>query len=462
MSLVAGCRWLAVLAVVCLVELAHDADPAHAQGWREDRTDRSLVLSAPGAEAGRETVLDHLEALRTTVSNAVGLVPDDEPITVWVYGSEAALLADKPLVVAAGADLAYPRRSRRDLLLLAGEGRSEERLLRSLRHELAHRALGVRSEGRLPEGFQEGLAAYLAGVGPDQAAGVARLREAWSRNALVPWADLAVPGAAYLEPERTYPQSRSIAQFLLDVHGLVAVHRWLDVSAQASGWRQAMELAFGQPPAQLEAAWSAWLPAYLDGGWRSQALLSADVAPAEQLLAQGAFAAAAAQAAGMGALDPAAAARSEALRLRAEAGLQGSQRLADGRTALEAGEFAAALEAAGQAASLLRESGDAAAVAVAEEMARRAQLGVASLAALQRGESLPAWRSVEARTAVAGALDGLSALGHDAAADRSRAVLQALDRRLVPAGLALCAAGGGLLVWNVRRRRHDALSDGVS
>ncbi len=433
-----------------------------AQLWREDRTARGLVLSTPGNDVARETVLAQVESLRTVTASAVGLAPDVEPVTVWLYPNAAALLADKPLVVALGSELAYPRRSRREVILLAAPEQSAEEILGALRLELAHRALVVRSDGRLPEGFQAGLAAYLAGIRPGEAAGVARLREAWSRDALIPWSDLAVPGAAYLEPGLTYPQSRSVAQFLLATHGLMAVRRWLDAAAETSGWRQALESAFGQSPDRLEAAWAQWLPAYLDGGWRSHLLFTADLKPAERLLARGEYAAAAALVAGVGAFEPAAAASSEALRLRADAGLQGVQRLAEAQDALQAGDYDGARRAASQARALLAEAGDTGAMATAAELARRAELGAASLAALRQAEALPAWRALEARAKVAGAAAGLSALGHDAAADRARAVLQVLDRRLVPAGVALFAAGLGLLLWSLRRRRQDAMADAAA
>lgn len=424
--------------------------------WQEDQAAGVTLLSQAGT--AREAVLARVAADHASLSRLVGL-GELEPIVVRLYSSSAALQATRPLAVPSGNLLAYPRRSRREVDVVAPAGVAEDVLAVALRRELAHRALVVRSEGRLPEGFQEGLAAYLAGPASARAEDIGQLRLAWGRDGLRPWSDLTAPGAAYTEPSLTYPEARSIAQFLADRFGFAALGRWLDAAASGNGWRGGLELAFGQSPDELEQAWRAWLPSYLDGGWRKHALFAPDLGQAETLLAQGDFAAAAGllEALGQAAEDSSGVLGERRAQLLAAArvGSGAVAALATAEAALARGDYGPAAEDAAKAAAGFRSTGDVASLAQAEELARRGRLGASSLSALARAERLPAWRAVEARGLALQAATGLAQIGNDAATERARALAASMDGRLRPAGLALVALGLALLTWNVRRRVAD-------
>ncbi len=422
---------------------------------RVDRTEHFTVFTPPAADAARALVLGRVEALHLALSQALAIEPVGD-VTLRVYTDLASAQAANPLAVVADGALAYPRRARRDVSVLLADGLPASEWEVALRLELAHRALVDRADGRLPEVFQEGVALYLAGLGAAQTGGVARLREAWSRDGLRDWSDLAGPGAAYLEPTETYPQARSMAQYLVEAYGYGAVLRWLSVSATATGWRQALESAFGLAPDRLEADWRAWLPSYLDGGWRRLVLSGGGSVAAVALLADGGFAAAAALAGGAAAAGPAGVSPEEARALaeRIALGARSLGQLESALAALAAGDYAAAGVAEAAAAGL-RQSGDARRAAQADEVARRAALGRRAEGQLRRAGALPPWRAVEARALAARAGDDLAQLGNDAAARRAALLLAGLDRRLAPTGGAFVLAGVGLLAWNLRRRRLD-------
>jgi hypothetical protein len=410
---------------------------------------RFLVQAPAGMDEARARVLATVVRWDESLSAALGLVPGTEPVTLRLHPDAAALRAAVPLAVVTDGLVAYPRQSRREVDVLMDPAAAEAERDAALRHALAHRALVERTGGRLGDGFQEGLAAYLAGPRALDAAGVARLREAWGRDRLVPWSDLAVPGAAYLDPPLTYPEARSIAQFLVDQFGLAAVRRWLGAARDATGWRQALEDGFGQPPEQLEAAWRAGLQRYLDGGWRASDLYAPDLAPVADLLARGEFEPALALLEAAGEAPGAA-----ALRTRAQAGEAAQGRLAEALAALEAGDYETAARAAEAARGPLAEAGAPAAGAAGEALAR-AQLGAEARSRLAAAERLPPWRVLEARALAVAAAAALARLGNDSEADRARRLIEAYDRRLVPAGVALVLAGLALLGWNLRRRALD-------
>lgn len=424
--------------------------------WREDRVAEVTLLSQPGT--AREAVLARVVADHASLSRLVGLGSVD-PIVVRLYASSEALLATRPLAVASGALLAYPRRSRREVDVVAASGATDDALAVALRRELAHRALVVRTDGRLAEGFQEGLAAYLAGPASARAEDIAQLRLAWGRDGLRRWAELTAPGAAYTEPALSYPEARSIAQFLADRYGFAALGKWLEATAGGAGWREGLEQAFGNSPDELEQAWQAWLPSYLDGGWRTHALFTPDLGQAEALLSGGDFAAAAALLDALSEAEewPAGTVAEQRGRLlaAARAGSAAVAALAAAEAALARGDYQPATVDAAKAAAGFRAAGASASLGQAEELLRRGELGASSMAALARAEQLPAWRAIEARGLAAQAAEGLAQLGNDAAAQRAAALAARMDERLRPAGLALAALGLLLLAWNLRRRMVD-------
>ncbi|MCB0217669.1 MAG: hypothetical protein KDH92_13595, partial [Chloroflexi bacterium] len=217
-----------------------------------------------------------------------------------------------------------------------------------------------------------------------------------------------------------------------------------------------LEDSYGMPPSQLAAEWEAWLPRYLDGGWRQHALYSADLGSAEDLMRRGDFAAAAMQLSStvslLESIDPVAA---EAARERlsdAEAGLAARRRAGEAAAALQAGRYAEAAEDGEAALEGLTRLGDEPGSAYATALLERARMGVAAEADLDRARRLPAWRVAEARQAGHRAMQGFAKIGNTAAAGRARDRVVELDRRQAPLGWALTLVGLALIARSLRRR----------
>ena len=467
---------LAALSPVALatIALAISATTIEAQpAWRESTSpsERFVVLwseEAPAASAlvdGVDPIHDGLSALLG------GRLPG--PITVKIHPSREAFLAANPLVARSGDIDAGTRRARREIEIYhraAGSGAAETALERDVRYEMAHLFIARQSGGRMSPGLQEGLARYLSDrpaaedePGRGVVSGVARLREAWRRDALKSWDELSAPGAAYTDPEIAQPQSLSIIHFLVEVEGLGAVLELVSASAEAEGWRDALDRAFTRSPGEFEAAWRLWRPGYLDGGWRQHELYEDGVARAERLIREGRYEVARDRLRATLPLlerdDPGGAARARALLARSEQGVLDAADLAAAHSALTDGRY----DVADRLASAVverRSDGqpDDRAGRTAQEIRDRARIGRQATSALQEAIAGSVWQSPLARRSAARAASGFSQLGDELRAEEARAVHSGRGSALGPIGLLLIAAGCAVLIRNGMRRHADRLT----
>src|SRR4051794_4742429 len=109
------------------------------------------------------------------------------------------------------------------------------------------------------------------------------LRDALQQDRLLTWSDMNERDVVYKNPEVSYPQSLSMVAFLVERYSFAKVREFLTISARSSGYRSALERAFGQPPNLLEEQWRAWLPDYLAGGYSHNALTAYDLSQAKEL-----------------------------------------------------------------------------------------------------------------------------------------------------------------------------------
>lgn len=425
--------------------------------WLETRDPGIVVLYGAGDDAVRDSARAAVQPVYEALSGAFETeLP--EPLTLRIHPTTASYMQSNPLLVATDGLLAGTRRGRREIEIVAppvGAGRAKY-LDHQLRREVARLLVTEASDDRLPDGLLDGASRFLERPSEANAGEVARLRDAFSREGLYRWTEIASPGSAYLDPRVAQPESRSIVHFLVDTYGFATFRRFLATSAEAASWRIALESAYSAAPDKLESAWLRWLPAYLDGGWRRHPLYSTDLAGVEALIRAGDFAGAeerlAVAAPLLAAEDPDAGAHAEALLVQARSGTDAVSQLADAAASLDAGDYGAAASGASSAQRALAALGQDDAALAAGEVARRAQIGIAAAADLRRASQLPAWRATEARLHASAAADGFALLGNDAAVDRANSLVEGVDRRLVPAGYALIVMGGLLLVWNLRRR----------
>jgi hypothetical protein len=454
------------VAAACIVATclgAGIAPGAGAEGptWSQTATVHCVVRYQPGSEAARDVVVSGADAIYSALASAfeVGLA---EPVLVRVHPTFESYARANPVVVSVDGVLAGSRHGRREVEVIAdpGSARGDESVLNDLRAELGRVLVAAISADRLPDLLVQGVAQYAQRPDDALASSVARLRDAWSRDALPGLDALTAPGATYVDPPVTQAASRALVQYLVDRFGFPALLDFARATATASGWRAAFEATYGAAPETVEAEWRLWLPAYLDGSWRHHALYEADLSAVESLVARGEYAAAerVLRTAGVmvGGGDAAGASRVEALRGRVASGIRAQASLGQAEAALAAGDYAAAAEDAARASEALGALGAVEAARAGREIARRARTGLTASSDLDRARRLATWRVLEARALAGEAARAFALLGNDASRDRARDLARVHDRRLSGAGVALAAAGAALLAWNVRRRRRDA------
>ena len=335
----------------------------------------------------------------------------------------------------------------------------------TIRHELTHLIVSELTQGRLPIGFHEGIAQYVERDHEGRESLIETLRQASQAGKLLDWPSWNTRGRFYSDIATGYAQSYAVLAFLAEQpEGLRAFRRFLHLQGEGLDWSTALERAYGKSVAALETEWRATLPAFLDGGWRTNALAAWDPAPSLKLLAAGDYAAAEEGLQRSLRLyetleRPARADRIRAALEQAQAGRQASETLAQADQLLPAHDFAAAGDAFGRAAALYERSGDAARSEVARRGREIALTGAAGLEHLARAQAaFQAGQYLAARAEAAQAASDLGRAGDQARraeAERIWHQTATIQRGL---GVAALGAGGALLallaLFALRRRQR--------
>ncbi len=461
---------LALAAAPAAVRSAPSALPASARPaqaeWIVDDVGPLRLAYRPADRTAADALRDRLGAMATDLAAALDAALPT-PLTLRLYGDVDRLRADHPLARLTDAGLAEEHRPRREAAALvpvgAGGAVDPIGLDAAVRYALAHQILAHAADGRLPGGFQEGLARLVTPPSAATQTGVAALRAAIDRGDLIAWSELSGPGSAYLRPELSYPQSASMAVYLALVHGFDCVTGLPRAAAGDAPFRTAFARACGVPFETAERAWRAWLPSYVDGGWRAHPLYDPSLSLARERMARGDDAGAASLLrAAVAVLDDGPARdAARALQQRAAAGGAAATGLATADAALRAGDYAAVRTRAEDVRQAAAPVGAAGAVNSAERLAELGRTGLSAHDDLRRAVALPPWRVLAARRSADRAARAFAALGNDLAASEAVTVRGALDRRAAPWGWFLLAAGLGLLAhaharpairaWRVRR-----------
>jgi hypothetical protein len=272
----------------------------------------------------------------------------------------------------------------------------------------------------------------------------------------MPWSALDDRDAIYGAPEVGYPQSLSVVAFLVDRDGFATLRQFLTISARSSGYRSALERAYGVSVTDLEAEWQQWLPGYLAGGYKISALDSYDLSYASELLDQGNYPAAVSE------LEQALAwiakhadtqpaevtTQASQLKAQAEAGVRATQLAEDARAALESGDYARAQQMIGQARLAFAGIGDTRQDAALDVYQQRVLRGIAASEQLIRANELArSLRFPQARATADAAAQEFASLGDQLRLTNALALRSNLDNRQRLAGAILMVAGlaGALL-----------------
>jgi hypothetical protein len=427
---------------------------ASAQGgveWRERQTAAFTILHAPenGAEAERyagfvDTIYEDLATVfsfRTATPLTLRLFPTGED---YYLVNPAA--RNVPGVVA-HADF-----RRRELVVIVERTlqQTEEEVQNNVRHELAHIIAADLSGNRLNTGFQEGVAQYMERPSGEIERRVQALRAIREQGQLLPWSAFDDRAQVYAAPEVSYPQSLSVVAFLVDRAGFAQLREFLVLTARSSGYRSALERAYGESPAALEAAWLDWLSGYLDGGYRQSALEAYDLGYARELVAGGNYAAAEQELQQAmewlerqeGTQPPEVLDEAAALLRRSEDGMRAEELAESARVALEEADYDRAQELIAGARTVYERLGDARQDAVLAVYAERAARGLEASARLAQADALArGLRYPQARAAADIAAAEFAALGDEARRANALDLRATMDQRQRLLGLALLVLG---------------------
>ena len=154
-------------------------------------------------------------------------------------------------------------------------------------HVVAREASG----GRIPRGFDEGLAAYFERpVAARLARHAALVQNARAGGDLMSWSDLNRPAAPDIPPPVLIAHAYSMVAFLIDRHGPRVLGNFIAALADEPDWRAVLRTTYNRAPNELEAQWEESLPRWTAGGWRTNLLAAFDLQPARDLLELGHYA----------------------------------------------------------------------------------------------------------------------------------------------------------------------------
>lgn len=424
--------------------------------WRERPTDTFIILFAPGDEATAEAYAGFVdtiyEELTTLFSHKT-----ETPLTLRLYPTQESYEAVNPLAPKVAGIVAHAdfRRHEVAVILPVTAQQSPEEKQNNVRHELTHIIAAELSRNRLNTGFQEGIAQYVETHTPALSKKIAYLQQAHEQGLLLPWSVFDSQEKVYEQPHISYPQTLSVVAFLIETYGFGAFREFLTGSAQSSGYRSSLERTYGESSSDLEAAWLAWLPSFIEGGYRHNALTSYDLSFARQLLQQGRYQEAQTeleQAMAWLHSDErrpmpqeqvqAALQEAEELLQRSRQGQEAEWLAAEARAALEAADYERASHLIPQARAVYAVLGDTRQEQVLQIYAERVERGLYARNELERAMSLAqALKFPQARQASDTAAVEFARLGDRASFEQAVAFRRSLDSRQQLAGTLLIAFG---------------------
>jgi hypothetical protein len=271
------------------------ADPP--EGFTSAETEHARIHVEPGTE------LDAAAFARTwglLIDDGLGqlesfLPPLRDKIDVYVYVSAdsytAATTAARWREPEATDVLANPGRGDIAVNQIALARRTPLEAENALRHAMSHVVAREASGGRIPRGFDEGLAAYFERPVPARLARHAALvQNARAGGSLMSWSDLNRPAAPDTPPPALIAHAYSMVAFLIDRHGPAVLGDFITALAEEPDWRAVLRATYSRAPNELEAQWEESLPRWTAGGWRTNLLAAFDLQPARELLELGHYA----------------------------------------------------------------------------------------------------------------------------------------------------------------------------
>ena len=386
--------------------------------------------------------------------------PPRGKIEVYVYATDEAFAAatravERPEPLG-GEVVADPGTGDIALTLPRFLTRSPREAENALRHAVAHVLVRRASAGRLPRGFDEGIAQYVERpVNARLARSAALLQNANQRDDLLSWSDLNRPQPPNADPALVAAHAYGVVAFLVERYGLRLLGEFVTALRDEPDWRAAMRAVYKRSPTELEEQWRENLPRWTAGGWRENLFAAFDLQPARDLLAKAHYAAAKEELERSLRLytdlgDTARQAEVEALLRQGDVGLQAEALMTQIQQALERNTYDRAETLLAQARSqydqLPAEQRPVELLTAYEELAR---LGLQAAADLDEARRLShRWSDYpQARAAAVAAGTAFSRLGDEEMRASAQAVLADLDARQRRLVLMLGALAALTVAW---------------
>ncbi|MCU0493565.1 MAG: peptidase MA family metallohydrolase [Chloroflexaceae bacterium] len=469
-------RWPLLLVGLLLVLLGplFVAPAAHAQqvDWRERETNYFTILYDARDSGEADNYVAFVDGIYDEVATIFSH-RTTTPITLRLFPTNESYFQANPMARGMGGIVAHADFRRREVVVIVEQTRKQppDEIPNNIRHELTHIVASDLTDNRLNTGFQEGIAQYVERSSQDiltqKAAYVAQARD---QNRLLTWSDFDDRNKVYGDPEVGYPQSLSVVAFLVERYGFNKFREFLTVSARSSGYRSALERAYGVSPTELELAWREWLPSYLNGGFRRNALTSYDLSYPKGLMEQGRYAEAETE------LNQAVAwlerntdtqpqellQEAQALQQLSRDGQRAEKMTEQARKELERTNYEGAQQLIAQARDVYRQLGDTRQESVLQAYAERATRGLGATRQLLEANDLAAsLRYPQARAAADAAAREFAALGDQIRLDNALALRRDMDTRQRLFGGAILAVGVSALLISLLLllRRRPAPAD---
>jgi len=452
-------RCFLLLALVGVIGVLFAPASLHAQTatWREQRTNSFAILYPDGAEAQANNYAQFVDGVYDEISAVFGY-RTPPPVVLRIYPSMDLYYEANPLAEQLQGVVAHAHTGRREISVALPQtvAQSSDQIVNNVRHELAHIIATDLSSNKLSTAWQEGVAQYVEHLTVELDVKMHLLDRARAEGNLFSWREINQPDVPYQAPQISYPQTYSMVAFLVQRDGFATLRRFLEATKTSTGYRSALETAYGVSADRLEQEWSAQLAEFTAGGYLRQNANVFDSTQAEALIARGEYAAAQGELDTLRAgLEPGAPelATVDALLGRAKDGQRALQLAAASKNALARGEYEPAKSAAVAAQPLLAALGQQAQADVLGEYITLADEGLRAHQQLDVArEALRTLRVGTARTALIGAYTSFTRLGDANGAEAAERTLAMIERTqwFFVIGLLLLAAI--TVGWNVHRR----------
>jgi hypothetical protein len=427
--------------------------------WREQRTTNFAILYPDGSEDQAQDYAQFVDGVYDELSAVFSHRPPT-PVILRIYPTMELYTQVNPLAAQIPGVVAHAHTGRREIsiALPQTEGQPPDQIVNNVRHELTHIIAADLSGDKLTTAFQEGIAQYIEHPSAELDAKMQLMQQVIDADRVLSWSELNRPGVAYQDPRISYPESYTIVAFLIERDGFATFRTFIERSTASSGYRGALEAAYGVSADQLEQEWRAQLESFVAGAYRNRAGGALDLSQAQALIDRGEYAQAVqeltARVETLRAEGPSPLLdQAETLLKQAETGQRAYDLAASARTALEQGDYPQAKQAASESRALLQQMDQDAQVAVVEQYAKLADQGLAAQKQLgvANGE-LQTLHIGAARSRLHSAYETFTRLGDEQGAALAQSSLLQIQRTQTLTAVGLVVLAALILGWNVHRR----------